>query len=290
MGLLFQRTVRVSFGLANEPFTVVNGLFTQFDIEKTSEKTPNKVRIQISNLNETSRSTLEQKDVFVRLEAGYQNQLDELFIGNLTKGSSERTGHDWVTTLEAGDGSKKFKAAQVNTTLGPGANTKQVLETLAKALDIGIGTIKGVIDSDIFQNGITLTGNVVDRIDEITDKMGLEWSIQDEKLQVLPPDVPSEALGIILTPETGLIGSPIRREEANSGGKFLEFRSLLRARIKPGVAVQIQSREVDGFFKIRKAQYAGDNRKGPFEVKCEAKEVPSGAILISQSLNVGSVA
>ena len=235
MGLLFQRSIRVSFGLANQPFTVVTGLFMQFDVEKTSEKTPNRVRIQITNLNETSRSTLEQKNVIVRLEAGYQNQLDELFIGNISKGSSERGGHDWVTSIEAGDGEKAFGTAQVNTTLGPGANTKQVLETLAAALGKGIGSIKGVLDTDIFQNGITLTGDVSQRIDEITDKMGLEWSIQDDKLQVLPPDVPSEELGIILTPETGLIGSPVRREEAKKGGKFLEFNALLRAQIKPGV-------------------------------------------------------
>lgn len=290
MGLLFQRSIRVSFGLADQPFTVVKGLFMQFDVEKTSEKTPNRVRIQITNLNETSRSTLEQKNVIVRLEAGYQNQLDELFIGNISRGSSERGGHDWVTSIEAGDGEKAFGAAQVNTTLGPGANTKQVLETLATALGKGIGSIKGVLDTDIFQNGITLTGDVSQRIDEITDKMGLEWSIQDDKLQVLPPDVPSEEIGIILTPETGLIGSPVRREEAKKGGKFLEFNALLRAQIKPGISLRIQSREVDGFFKIRKAQYSGDNRKGPFNVKCEAKEVPSGGIQTSQVLNIGSVA
>ena len=290
MGLLFQRVTRVSFGLANEPFTVVTKLFTQFDVEKTSEKKPNKTRIQITNLNETSRSTLEQKNVIVRLEAGYGDQLDELFIGNIGKGWSERSNHDWVTNIEAGDGQDAFKSAQINTTLGPGVNTKQVLETLATALGKGIGAIKGVIETDIFQNGITLTGDVEARIDEITDKMGLEWSIQDDKLQVLPPDVPSEEIGILLTPETGLLGSPVRREEAKKGGKFIEFTSLLRAQIKPGISLQIQSREVDGFFKIRKATYSGDNRKGPFEVRCEAKEVPSGAIQTSQILNIGAIA
>lgn len=290
MGLLFKRITRVSFGLTGQPFTVVTGLFTQFDVEKTSEKTPNKVRIQITNLNETSRSTLENKDVIVRLDAGYQGQPDELFTGNITKGSSERAGNSWITTIEAGDGGNAFKNAQVNTTLGPGANTKQVIETLAAALGKGLGAIKGIIDTDIFQNGITLTGDVEQRLDEVTDKLGLEWSIQDDKLQILPPDEPSEEIGILLTPDTGLIGSPVTREEAKGGGKFLEFNALLRAQIKPGVSLQIVSRDVNGFFKIRKAHFAGDNRKGPFNVSCEAKEVPSGVLQSSQLLNVGAIA
>lgn len=290
MGLLYQRITRVSFGIVGQTFTVVTDLFTQFDVEKTSEKTPNKVKIQITNLNETSRAALEQKNVIVRLEAGYQGKPDELFTGNISKGSSERSGHDWVTTIEAGDGRKAFKLAQVNTTLGPGANTKQVLETLAKALGKGVGAIKGVVDNLIYQNGITLTGDVETRLDEVTDKMGLEWSIQDDKLQVLPPDEPSEELDILLTPNTGLIGSPVEREESKTGGKFIEFTALLRAQIKPGVSLQIQSRDIDGSFKIRKAIYRGDNRKGPFEVQCEAKQIPTGAFQSSQLLNIGSIA
>lgn len=290
MGVLYKRITRVSFGIPGQTFTVVTGLFTQFEVEKTSEKTPNKISIKITNLNETSRATLEEKNVIVRLDAGYQGQPDELFTGNLSKGSSERSGHDWITTLEAGDGRKAFKEAQVNKTLGPGANSKQVLEVLAAALGKGIGAIKGVLDTNIYQNGITLTGDVETRLDEVTDKMGLEWSIQDDKLQILPPDVPSEELGILLTPNTGLIGTPVEREESKTGGKFIEFTALLRAQIKPGVSLQIQSRDVDGVFKIRKGIYSGDNRKGPFEVRCEAKEIPTGALQSSQLLNIGSIA
>ncbi len=292
MGLLYIRKTRVSFGLKGQPFTVVTGLFTQFNVEKSSEKTSDRTSIQIYNLNETSRATLQEKNVIVRLDVGYQDNLDELFVGNISKGSSDRQGNAWVTTIEAGDGQDALKNAQVNTTLGPGANTKQVLETLASSLGKGIGTIKGVVSNKLFQNGITLTGDVETRIDEVVDKMGLEWYIQDDKLHVLPPDEPSEDIGILLTPNTGLIGSPVEREESKGGGKFLEFTSLLRAQIKPGVSLRIQSRDVDGFFKVRKATYSGDNRKGPFEVVCEAKAIPSRSVLTSQTLNVstGSIA
>lgn len=284
MGLLYDRIVRTSFGVRGEPFTVVDKLFTQFEVEKTSEKFPNRVRIQIANLNETSRATLQRRDVIVKLDAGYQGQPDELFLGNISKAASVRNGRDWITTIEAGDGQNAFKS-QINRSLGPGATGQQVVEELAGALRATVGVVKGISD-EIFQNGIVLSGDVEKRLDEITQKMGVEWSIQDEKLTILPPDQPSEELGIVLAPETGLIGTPFEREDKDGAGKFLEFRSLLRAQIRPGVSVRVNSEEVDGFFKIRKATYTGDNRKGPFEVLCEGKEVPSGAIEGSQQLNV----
>lgn len=283
MGLLFERIVKTSFGLAGEEFTVVTGLFTQFEIEKTSEKTPNRVGLRIFNLNETSRATLQQKNVIVKFDAGYGEKADELFVGNITRAGSEKSGPDIITMIEAGDATKQFSEAQVNKTLGPGANTKQVIEEVAKQLNVGIGAIKGVTE-EIFQNGITLTGNATDRLDDVVDKLGLEWSIQDDRLQILPPDEPSEILGILLTSNTGLIGSPIKREDG------IEFRALLRAQLKPGAAVQLRSREIDGFFKIRKAVYTGDNRRGPYQVVCEGKEIPSGASLETQTLNIGAVA
>ena len=294
MGLLYKRNIRVSFGRKEFPssteinFTIVNDLFVSFDIEKTSEKTPNKARIQIHNLNQTSRSTLQQRDVFVRLDVGYAGQFDEIFSGNMFKGKSERTANEWITTLETGDGQEAFKS-QVNTSLGPGTTSQQVVDTLAAALGAGIGAIKGLA-TDIFQNGIVLTGDVEARMDEIMDKQGLEWSIQDGKLQILPPDEPSEELGILISPNTGLIGAPIEREETDAAGKFIEFASLLRPQLKPGVAIQIASRDVNGIFKIRKANMTGDNKLGEFESRCEAKEIPTGALSSSQTLNISTVA
>jgi len=310
MGLLYGRSTRVSFGrvtvvqsptatnITSEPFTVINNLFTQFEVVKTSEKNANTVRINIHNLNQTSRSTLESptkvtKDgsttttvnTVIRLEAGYKEDIAQIFIGNVVKAASSKQGTEFVTSIEAGDGSQALKSSQINKTLGAGATTKQVVQELASALGKGIGAVKGIVD-DVFQNGITLTGDVTQRLDEITNKMNLEWSIQDDKLQILPPDEPSENSGLLITPDTGLIGSPVEREDSKTGAKFLEFTSLLRGSVKPGVSIQLQSRDFNGFFKVRKVTFSGDNRKGPFYMDCEAKEVPSGAVQSNQLLTL----
>lgn len=282
MGLLFDRTVQVDFGRLGQEGTRVTNLFVEFDIEKTSESNPSKGTVSIFNLNETRRSQLQDENLVVRLFAGYQGIPELIFDADISKAISNRSGNDIVTKIECGDGQSQFANANINKTFDAGIDTKKVLEELASELKVGIGTIKGVIQGK-FQNGITLTGSVRDRLDEVTAKMGVEWSIQDRALVVLPQDEPASVSGVLLNQDTGLIGQPAKTEEG------IEFVSLLRAAIKPSVAVQIQSRVFNGFVKIRKARYVGNNRTGPFEVRCEGKIIEGAATEINQQLNLSSV-
>lgn len=285
MSLLFDRKVSLTFGKPGQNQTRVTQLFMQFDIEKTSESEPNKGIVQVHNLNPTSRSLLQQQGVSALLEAGYGDDIGRLAVGQVKHAPTERQGTDAVTRIEFQDGIEQYQNSNVSKSLGPGADTKQVLEVLASELQVGIGAVKGLV-VETYQQGIALFGPVKDKLDEVTGKMGVEWSIQDNNLQILPANTPSEILGFLLTPKTGLIGSPTEREDSENGGKFIEFEALLRVGLKPGAGVYIASRDVTGTFKIRKTRFQGDNRKGPFKAICEAVEIESGAVTTSDSLNV----
>ena len=291
MSLLFDRIVRVSFGLPGVVGVATNGVFVDFSVEKTLESNPNTATIKLYNINESSRALLKEKGALIRLEAGYQNVAEEIFIGDVGFVRSIRVGPDMITEVQSGDGRKNLRDAKVNATLGPGATTKQVVELLTRELQVGVGTIKGLVD-EAFQNGVTLSGPVKSVMDRIMKNSDLEWSIQDGNLQALPVNEPSEDTTIVLSKDTGLVGTPAKREpdtkKPTSSGDGIEFTALMRAAIKPGVMVGIRSEEINGFFKIRKANYAGTNRAGPFWVKCEAKEVP-GITLPNQTLAVPPV-
>jgi translation initiation factor 1 (eIF-1/SUI1) len=237
VSLLFDRIIRVTFGKPGSLLTRVQDLYIQFDAEKSLESEPNKCVIQIHNLNETSNALLQQSGVSCLLEAGYGGIAEKLFVGQIKHATVERQGRERVTKIEFQDGIEQFQTARIAQTLGPGATNQQVLQALAQEFGTGVGSIKG-LEEGTFQQGITLFGPVRDKLDDITRKMGLEWSIQNNNLQILPPKVPSQTLGFLLTPDTGLIGSPTLREDSKSGGKFVEFKCLLRAAIVPGVAAR----------------------------------------------------
>lgn len=283
MSVLFERVIRFQFAKPGETPVLVDELYMQFDGEKTLEAEPNRFTVKIHNLGPSSAAKLQRKGVLALMEVGYRGDsgsapvLKKLFVGQIKTAAVETEGRESISKIEFQDGIDQYSESMINMTLGPGATNRQVLETLAQKFGTGLGAVKG-LQEGTFQQGVTLAGPVREKLDDLTRRMGLEWSIQNNNLQILPPKVPSELLGYLLSPSTGLIGSPTQREDAKSGGKFLEFKCLMNAAIYPGVAVQIKSKKFDGIFKVRKAHYEGDNRRGPFQMTCEAQELLSGVV------------
>lgn len=91
----------------------------------------------------------------------------------------------------------------------------------------------------------------------------LEWSIQDETLQIIPKTESSSNVIIELDSNTGLVGSPSKT------AKGVEFTSLIQPKIRPGVKVKIKSKILEGIFKVRKVTHDGDSHQGDFLTKCE---------------------
>jgi hypothetical protein len=81
------------------------GLRIAFRVTRTSATVSDSADISVYNLNADSRSV--QGDVArptVILAAGYADNIETLFQGKARLISSKRTGPDWITKLECGDG------------------------------------------------------------------------------------------------------------------------------------------------------------------------------------------
>ena len=109
--------------------------------------------------------------------------------------------------------------------------------------------------------------------DEARDT-GTDWSIQDGKVQMVPRKgyLPGEA--VVLTHETGLVGSP---EQTQDG---ITVRCLLNPRLRVGGRIKLNNAQVkamqsplkqaagqqaprmdaDGFYRILKVEFRGDTR------------------------------
>ncbi len=277
MSFLFDRYASLTVGLPGEEGILFDGFRIAWDVEKTSESNPNTCKVKIWNLNETSRSALEQEGAVMILEVGY-NSIPEsvggrvikdpiteiLFSGDIKKVSTVKNGPDRITTLEGGDGEVALQDTNINKSFGANTPITSVFNQLIDKLGVAKGTVKG-IKNESFQNGLALTGLVKDQLDTLTKKQGLEWSIQDNEVQILPKDTSIDGQAIQLTSETGLVGTPIKREDG------IEVTALLNPQIRPGRKIEIISRDIDGVFVVKKAKYKGDNRQGQNVVQVEAK-------------------
>ena len=272
MDRLWQRHIAVTIGTKGGGEAVkFDGLRIIFQVEKTSESTANTAKISVYNLSGKGRALAEKEKAIVILEVGYGNSIEQLFYGDVTRAYISRQGADWVTTMECGDGSEALRSAHIDKSYAPGTDLKQVIKDVAQGfVDQGkvvMGSLLG-IESEKAQGGVSLSGRNKTILDELTAKQGLEWSVQDNVLQILPKDQDNGLQAVLLTPETGLVGSPVKREV--EGGLGVEFKALIQPRLVPGRLVRIESREIDGDYKLVEVQFAGDTHADAFYAAAKA--------------------
>lgn len=278
MGQLWNRIAIVTMGPRGEQGVRIEGLRVSFDIEKTNGKTANNAKVLIYNLNEDHKSILKTKEsLSLTLEVGYGGDVDLLFIGDIVRSTTQRKGADFVSTIEVGDSEESLRKATLDKSYIAGIDMKTVIDDAFKSMKETGQIIVGSIDAikeDIAQNGITVSGLASTIVDQLAKKQNVDFSVQDNKTQLLGKNEDTGEEAIVLTPSTGLIGSPriglIGKESSKQDG--IEFKALIQTtRFKPGRLVKITSREVDGFFKILKSKFTGDTHASAWFVNCEAK-------------------
>lgn len=267
--LLFGREVEVIFGKRGENGTSFTELRTAFRVEKTLESKPNKGEVKVYNLSKDSRSKAEQTGNVLILRAGYFGKLDTIYTGDVAKAKTDLDGSDYCTTFELGDGEQIFKVGRSETSFQAGTDVKKAVESILSQAGAKIGDITG-LKPEKLQSSLVLSGNIRKHLDDLAVRQGFEWSIQDDKFQILPKGGATKEEAVLLSPETGLIGIPKNRFGKDSTERGIEFDSLLMGKIKAGRTVIIDSKFFQGKYRVEKVVHVGDTYGQEWFSRCEA--------------------
>lgn len=251
----------------------IEGLRITFKIERDDKPQPNNLELTITNLSASSRAKLEEKGQRVVLNAGYADQVAQLYSGDLHQFSSRKIGTDWVTRILAGDGARAFQHARVNTSYAPGIKVADVVKGTIRALQTDPGTAlqKAQELSGEFASGYVQASKASTELTTLLEPYGWGWSIQDGRIELLAPGEVLPGDGPLLSPDTGLIGSPELADPDKKGGRpTIKARSLLQPVLKPGQRFEIRSRAQSGFFKAIKVTHSGDTAGGDWFTDVEA--------------------
>lgn len=279
MNELYLRNVLLNVYSGGSRATQIENLKIVFDCEKTNESTPNSAEIQIYNLSERSRGLLEAKNTRIELLGGYRGfnangslntgtfspgTVDAIFIGDISRVIHKVDRTDIVSTIEVEDGGNRYRQSRLNKGYPPNTRLQLILDDLVTSL----GLAKGAqidIPNKTYANGVAMTGSAKDSLDKICKSNGLEWSIQNESVQIIQKNSNLNTSLILLNSDTGLIGSPDKTKEG------IEFTSLLMPVLIPGKRVKIESKFISGVYKIRKVNHKGSNKSDDsFLSMCEA--------------------
>lgn len=257
----------------------LSGFDAAFQVTRTLKPSPNTCEVRVFNLGQALRRELATKakeGLFVTIAAGFGNRLTQIFRGDLRDAYSVREDTGWVTTISSGDGEKARRNARIRRAFPRGTKVDVVLRALTESLGVGLGNSARALmgakklthGSSEFVSGTVTHGNSALQLTELLRSVGMEWSIQDGELQVLDQGRALEGEALVLTPETGLVGSP---EPGHKG--TVKATVQLMPGLQPGAAALIESSEVRGLFRIERIDYSGDTSQDDWLGHIEGREV-----------------
>ncbi|EBL3323370.1 hypothetical protein D4T62_10515 [Salmonella enterica subsp. enterica] len=253
----FQRFYILQIGNEKESIQITN-LRVTFSIRHTHDKTPNRARISVYNLNPTHRNLITARQYTkIALSVGYgsQDACRLLYSGQITKPITERDGVDFITVMECDDGATDYRGAFMNVTLAAGSTHSDVVNQCIKSMSNVEPGVVG-IDSDVtLTRGRTCYGKTYRFLSQVADHHSAEWSVQNGQLLMLQADYCLPGDAVVLSESSGMINSP----RVTNGG--LEVSCLLNPSIQVGGLIRVDSivNDYDGDYKVTSVRSEGDS-------------------------------
>lgn len=245
--------------ISNESETLsISQLRIAFHIDKTINEKPNPAKIEIWNLNRNHiNQLLSGHFKSVSLAVGY-TQLTRLYSGDIIKVFIRRDGLDFILQLECGDGHQAYTTARSAITLKSGASDEDIIKAVQQTLPkVQLGEIV-LSNQRKLPRGRVLNGDSREILNRVARNHQADWSIQDGQLIFLPKENVLNGEAVVLSQQTGLVGSP---EQTDDG---LTLRCLLNPLLRIGSVVQLESilPYFKGEYKIVKLSHSGDGLNG----------------------------
>ncbi|MCH1985515.1 hypothetical protein L7Q18_04625 [Achromobacter xylosoxidans] len=258
-----------------------------FEVSKDAREEPNDHKIRIYNLAADTRRALEEPGLRCVLYAGYAEEGGPLLMasGSVVYAYTWYELPDVVTELAVKDGYTEVRDTAVSIGLGPGAQASAIIRDVARQMGLPLVMADDVPDRR-WQQGFSFYGAARTALHKVTQGTGLEWSIQNQQLQVVRRRGTTRRKAVVLAADTGLIGYPERTREAarekarvrdsqtNDDVRLVSARqqldgwrvtSLLLPTINPGDLVKLESRTVQAFQRVEAVRHYGDSAGGDWQ-------------------------
>lgn len=260
---------------------VASKLRIEFNVKKDFETSANEAEIKMYNLRQDKYLITEDESntkYKVYLYVGYGDTYSKLFGGEIEESNYTKEGPNWIFTIKAKDGQVIADETILNKSYTGGMSLKDAMLDMIKEVGIKVKDstktfftdkiatwIKINVTPDLkIDSGLSITGRLTDQFNKFMDEIGAKLSIQDEQIEVIWKDSNNKNDIVLLNPNSGLIGSPIRKKD-----NYIEFRSLLIPAITPGGLVKIESRQINDYFRVDKINYVGDTHSQSWNCRCE---------------------
>lgn len=195
----------------------------------------------VYNLNAQTESDIILEGSQIYIAAGYQNgQYGEIFSGDIVQIIRNReNGIDYRLEILALKGALMFDTNYVRSTIAAGATPREVIQYVAKNADtpIEIAKINNTFPETPLPRGKVLFGTAGKYYRDIAVLHDAAyWADENNQLvfQKNSDEIPADS-EIVLTPETGLVGTPMYSDDG------IHIKMLMDARVKLQTMIKIDN-------------------------------------------------
>lgn len=300
----FIRQYSILFGIPGQIGTEISSignsrpLHVHFSLEKANTESSNTGKLQISNLNDSHKAMLREDKCVVEIKAGYSDTLGTIFLGGVANPSEVLSKADRTIEVELVDGLSNYDS--IGTMSMNGVVTGDtILNEIKNSMGIESAIITDraleMLKTAKYGNGYCQVGKMKAALQSLMNKAGLSYTLQNGILQVFYPGEAITTQAYILSAETGLISIPKKisitqssssktgngkvsslnsaTSEENNGTPGYEVEYLINGAIGINDLVQVESKNLNGIFRVIKQSYEGDNYNGDWKCTAQIVEV-----------------
>lgn len=240
----------------------------QFNVDMDSSSKVNSGRVTLFNVDEevvNFVTTNHNNNLVCILEAGDNEQgLKEIFKGTITAAQKVDDTQDTLLKINLGDSVVSAKNAKTIRTYPRGTAYETILKDLNRDMKLPLSMLAGV--EGRLLNPVTFAGSSHQIMQNLSDKLGLSYSIQNGATTIIPYKSYKKKEVSVITPTSGLIGkikksvddSKSGDNTSNENSNNVQFMCLLDGALKPTETVFVDDGDITGAFKITSIKFSGD--------------------------------
>lgn len=265
------------FEIGNISDAVSPALHISFSVEKCDVESPNTAKVQVWNLSDKNLKILDSKDCIVELKAGYGENKALILAGNVVAATTTPDNADRMTEIEVVDGRVALRDAYISISINGSVNCKDIYARIAAEMGLSI-LFAGDLSFKKMPKGFSYVGKAKDALQKVAKYCKHNWTIQNQVIQITWPGRAVSTRAYLLNSKTGLISIPKRitigsSSEGNEQKNGWEVQYLLNGAIGVNEIVQLESSTANGYYRVYKVTFDGDNLEGDWICTAQILEI-----------------
>jgi hypothetical protein len=292
--MLFDRIAAIEVNPVAAPALAfrIEGVRIEFTVKKDRDKTSNTAEINLYNLAADTRARFRKDDLII-LYAGYSQETgaELVFAGDMVSVAHETRPPEVITKIEANDGARRGREKRIALSYSADTSAPQVLQDILKQYGAAIKAFGTSIPAAKFRDkflerfrdskylqGFTFEGRAEDAMEKLGKRLGLTITSQNNELKIIAEDGDDGSPQVVLlSPETGLIGSPERLSKREEDAKEKpkeegwKITALLQPKAEPGGVVAVRSVAIgqETQYRVQRLTHRGDTHGALWETAME---------------------